>query len=484
VVSAIAIWAIIGVLSTRYALRPWDVTHQREFTLAQETRDLLKRVKQPLRFTALFGRAGDVRQHVLEEVESLIALFRLENRLVEYRRIDPDRDPAATYDLLSRLKRDNDPQRTRDSVVLEYGSEAQNRSAIVPLSRIASGEMIREGRKLVLHEKSFEGEAALASAILNLIEDEEPKIYFTAGHGELDLENPNNDGMQYAKGALREEKVQVDALFLLEKDKIPDDAAAIAIAGPVEPFDVQEIAKIEKYLERGGGLFVAIGPRRHTGLEPMLARFGVELGQDIVVDPSNKRAGRTPADLIVRKVGNHPIVSSLATSTIEDPLTRSVRRVPGNTNLPPRLQRAELLLSSDKSWGETDFSQFPKAVRNPEAGDAMGPLCLAMAATVGPDASDPSKMSQGGVRIAVYGSRDIFTNYWLTRAPANADLLQNTMNWLAKRDRLANVRPRSTDLRLLTLSEEQAQRLALAAYAGVPSLFLLAGILIWWSRRS
>jgi ABC-type uncharacterized transport system involved in gliding motility auxiliary subunit len=480
VASAIAIWGVVAFLSSRYAGRPLDFTHQREFTLAPETRELLKRVKQPLHFTAIFNKVGDVRQHVLEEIETLVGLFRVENRWIDFRKIDPDRDAAATFEIISRLKLENDPQRYRDAVVVEYG----DRSQLVPLNRIASVEILKEGRRMVLHEKSFEGEAAFASAILNMLENDQPKVYFTAGHGELDLENPNNDGLQYAKAALREEKLQVDTLFLLEKDKIPDDAAAVIIAGPVEPFDVQEVAKLEKFLERGGGLFVGVGPRRHTNLEPLLSRYGVELGQDIVVDPSNKRAGRTPTDLIVRKLGNHPIVNPLSTSTIEDPLTRSVKRVTNNANLPPHIQRAELMFSSDKSWAETDFSTFPKVTRNPDAGDLNGPLGLAMAVEVPADSTDPKKMAQGGVRIVVYGSRDLFTNYWLTRSPSNADLLQNTVHWLAKRDRFAGVRPRSADLRLLTLTESQAQRLGLMAYAGVPSLFLLTGILIWWSRRS
>lgn len=480
VASAVAVWAVLALLTSRYAPRPWDVTKQRDFTLAPETRELLKRVNKPLRFTVVFGKAGDVRQHVVEETESLLDLFKTESRWVESRRLDPDRDPAGVYELTTRLRIENDPQKYRDTVAVEYG----DRSLLVPSSRIAVVELVREGRKTVLQEKSFQGEFAFASAVLNLLEEQTLKVYFTAGHGELDTDDPNTGGMQYAKAALREEKFQVDTLYLLEKDEIPSDAAAVVVAAPQEPFDVQETVKLEKFLARGGGLFVCVAPRRFTNLETLLQRYGVELGQDIVVDPANKRASRSPTDLIVRKVGNHPVTAALGTSTLEVPACRSVRRFANNAVLDPKLQRTELCFSSEKSWAETDFTQFPKVTRNVEAGDLNGPVPLAMAVAIGADSSDPRRAAQGGVRLAVFGSREVFTNFWLARAPSNGDLFQNAINWLARRDRLASVRPRSPDLRPLALTEEQAQRLALLAYAGIPLVFLVSGIVVLWRRRA
>jgi hypothetical protein len=46
------------------------------------------------------------------------------------------------------------------------------------------------------------------------------------------------------------------------------------------------------------------------------------------------------------------------------------------------------------------------------------------------------------------------------------------------------MRPRSPSVRLLTLTERQVRWVALTAYAGIPALFLIAGLFIAWRRRA
>lgn len=479
VASAILLWAAVAWLLNRYASRPWDFTSQRVFTLEEETRGLLKRVNQPVKLTALFGRTGELRLQVLDELESLVDLMRIESRNIEYRRIDPDRDPAATYELISRLKIENDPARYRDGLVVEYAGKA----TLIPITKISQIELTKVGSQTIPKEKAFQGEYAIATALLNLLEDHHAKVYMTAGHGELDPDNPDRDGFQYARAALREEKTDVEPLYLLENERVPEDASAVIVAGPTEPFATSEVVKLSNFLESGGGLFLTLGPQRFSGLESLLARFGVEFGRDLVVDPLNKRAARSPADLIVKKLGNHPIVNSLTTSTIEVSNCRSIRRIENAAALHPKLLRTELLWSSEKSWAETDLTQS-RFVRNPEAGDINGPVALGMALHIPPDPNDPKSLSRGGIRMVLFGSRELFTNFWLVRSPANSDLFQNSIHWLAKRDRLATVRPRSPGVRMLTLTEHQVRRLALAAYGGIPAVFLAFGLLIAWKRRA
>jgi hypothetical protein len=107
-----------------------------------------------------------------------------------------------------------------------------------------------------------------------------------------------------------------------------------------------------------------------------------------------------------------------------------------------------------------------------------------MAVNIPPDAANPKSMASGGIRLAVFGSRELFSNFWLVRAPANGDLFQNAVHWIAKRDRLATVRPRAPSVRILTITEEQVRWVALTAYGGVPALFLAVGLWIAWRRRA
>src|SRR5690606_22129902 len=87
-----------------------------------------------------------------------------------------------------------------------------------------------------------------------------------------------------AAEALVNETYRVAPLLLATQPEVPDDAAAVVIAGPTRPFFEGEIAALTRYVERGGALFVAIDPRAQTNLYALLSSFGVVLGDDVVVD--------------------------------------------------------------------------------------------------------------------------------------------------------------------------------------------------------
>lgn len=484
---AVFVWILIAMISTRFLPRPWDVTQVRTFTLAPETRELIKRVGEPLHITTLFTEEGDVRKVVLSEIEDIVELLKIESTdifgtsKIYYQRINPDRDPAATHELISRTKVDSREENYKNGIVLELGK----RAALIPFNRISVVELVSVARTRMWQEKAFHGETAIASAILNLMEDQHPNVDFVLGHGEMDTEDPNlKNGLLYAKNALLEEKIRVRQLFLMEKLKIPDDSSAIVILGPTEPFNAPEIAEIQKFLERGGGVFIGVEPGRHTGLDSLLARYGIEIGRNRVVDTLQKKAGaKLATTMLVKKVGDHPITAPLSTTNLMIANASTVRKTGVTASLVPRLNRTELLWSSESAWAESDLTN-QKVSFNPEVGDLKGPVPYAIAAEVPADANDPKAAARGGIRLVVVGSKEIFSNVAFVDVPANGDLFQNIINWVAKRDRMATVRPRTPDLRTLTITEERAEQLALVAYFGVPILFAIVGFFIWWRRRS
>lgn len=479
VLSALTVWGVVGALAQRYIFPPWDVTQVRTFTLATETKELLKRINQPLKITSIFARGGGVRQRVLEEIEEIAALFKIQSTQIYYQRIDPDRDPAGAFELISRAKLPMEEEKYKNSVIIELNGHF----TLIPFDKIATVAPATVGRIRYIEEKAFHGEFAFASAILNLIEDQQPNVDFVMGHGELDINDFQNQGLKYAALALQEEKIRVRQLYLLETNKVPDDTNAVVIIGPVEPFSPPEITALEKFLERGGGLFLALQPGRYHGLDSLIMKYGIQAQRDLVVDPSQRRAGSSLTDVLVKKYGDHPTVSPLATSTVEIANASSVVRTPDNVNLNANLRRTELLWSSDRAWGETDVSNR-KPTFSVEQGDHGGPRCFAIAAEIPPDMNDPKAAARGGVRLVVAGTRDTFMNYYFKRTPANGDLFQNIVNWLAKRDRLSTARPRTPDMRPFSVTESQAEMLAWISYGGIPSLFAVIGILIWWRRRA
>ena len=84
----------------------------------------------------------------------------------------------------------------------------------------------------------------------------------------------------------------------------------VIIAGPTSNFIEPEIEILRRYLDGGGRLFLLLDPSLapagglvETGLERLVAEFGIEVGADIVVDPANPLPFFGPETIFVNIYG-------------------------------------------------------------------------------------------------------------------------------------------------------------------------------------
>ena len=74
----------------------------------------------------------------------------------------------------------------------------------------------------------------------------------------------------------------------MREAKVPPDCAILVVAGPKTRLMEEELAAIEKYLAGGGKAFFLLDPRLgdqgETGLSEFLAKWGVAVGHDIIID--------------------------------------------------------------------------------------------------------------------------------------------------------------------------------------------------------
>ena len=145
---------------------------------------------------------------------------------------------------------------------------------------------------------SYNGEEVMAAMISWVLQKEHPVAYFTQNHGETaDIAFTN---LLTCAGYYVE-------VINLRKMQIPKDAGMIVISNPTSDFDRSsdesnvrgELNKIEKYLEDGGKLYVALDPyvKELKNLEGMLEKWGISLSgeynenrvlvRDIVKESSN-----------------------------------------------------------------------------------------------------------------------------------------------------------------------------------------------------
>lgn len=142
-------------------------------------------------------------------------------------------------------------------------------------------------------------EDTLNAAIDNLISIN-PKVGYIVGHGERDINDEQNGAAQFRKmiGDMYD-LVTID----ITKDDIPNDIVTIIINGPRSMYSEYELFKIDQFLMRGGSAVMLLDsyveqqmqgmqmfqrpPQAlpvFTGLEGMLAHYGITIGRDIVMD--------------------------------------------------------------------------------------------------------------------------------------------------------------------------------------------------------
>jgi len=142
-------------------------------------------------------------------------------------------------------------------------------------------------------------EDMLNAAVDNLI-SVNPKVCYITGHGEKDINDEQNGAAQFRKMISdMYDLVTID----ITKDEIPDDVITIIINGPRSMYSEYELFKIDQFLMRGGNAILLLDsyveqqaegmqmfqrpPQAlpvFTGLEGMLAHYGIKIGKDIVMD--------------------------------------------------------------------------------------------------------------------------------------------------------------------------------------------------------
>jgi len=321
-------------------------------------------------------------------------------------------------------------------------------------------------------------EASVMWAILQVTRHDTKTVYFVTGHGEKTPSDRHEvQGYSEAAARVREEFYEVRTLGLRNVDAVPKDATVLVIGGPRGSFSPQELALLDEYLARGGRILLLLDAFEDAGLAGYLARYGVTLREETVVDPENRMFG---GEFVTMRVpasgGAHPITEGLGAP----PLLSLVRTVePGSA--PAGAEVRPVLRTGPRSWATPSRAVLTAGRPRYVAGrDRAGPL------TLGVDVSLPPRsgsVTQGG-RLVVYGNSEFASNFFLERE-GNADLLLNTIDWLADEPALMGPRvPRKEPGReqLLVLGEQGAAIFWLAVVIQ-PGMFLLVGLIQFYRRR-
>ena len=94
----------------------------------------------------------------------------------------------------------------------------------------------------------------------------------------------------------------------------------------------------------------------------------------------------------------------------------------------------------------------------------------------------PSGVPRKPARIVVIGDSDFATNSFY-HILGNGALFLNTVNFLAARENLIGLEPRTYDLPYVSMTNTQMKATFILSIILIPFLMAAIGMAVWWKRR-
>ena len=473
-VGLIGIVIAVAYLSVRFPLR-LDMTETNLFSLSEQTVQMLKRLDKPVHITFFHDP--------------------LMRETVEFYRLIASQTDQVTVEF-------HDPML----------NPAQARMRGVEFAGTAIMES--EGRQLQVHTPL---ETDIANGILRVAQGIQQTVCFLAGHGEPDpfsLESHDHlegtadhahglgtqfviherHGMAKARHSLEAMNYAVKKVSLVMGGESLAGCAVLVVAGPRTALLASEVETIDRFITEGRNALFLLDPFVRSGLEPVLAKLGVILDDDMVIDGASHFWADVSSPAVT-SYNRHQITTDL-------PLTF----FPGARSLSPTPQKVAdtvvrpLINSSRKSFGESDRK---RADFDPET-DLKGPLTIMVFVNKDPNyvsatqavvrklletpgeqtpvKEKKSATSSTSSRIAVIGDSDFATNSFF-HVLGNGRLFLNTINFLAIQENLIGLEPRTHDLPRVNLTNRQMKGTFFLSIVLIPALMAVIGIAVWWRQR-
>jgi len=274
----LGILILVNIVSIRIFGR-LDMTRNRVFTLSDASKELMRSLDDRISVKAYFTEDlpspyNNNRRMLLDQLNEYRAYARGN---LQYEFVDPagekgerDAEQQGVSPIQVQVVRDDkfEVKRGYMGVVLQY----EDRKEIIPVVQNAANL-----------------EYELSSTIKKLVTKQQRKVGFLTGHGEASLTD-----LARAQEMLRRqyELVSVD---VSKNTPVPEDIAALIVAGPTARFAEDAKFQVDQYVMRGGrvafllnkidaNLQSRFGRPLDLNVDDLLAAYGVRINADVVRD--------------------------------------------------------------------------------------------------------------------------------------------------------------------------------------------------------
>ncbi len=418
------------------------------------TRQFVRSLTNQVKVTLFF----DKQDWLYGTVSDLLNLYHLANPRITVRAVDV-MDAGAAQKVRTEYKLGNG---VKNIIIFDCPGMGQQDFDSKELTR-GTPEYVTQGTNLFFLRQptDFVGESFFTAALIKVTSPKRLKAYFVEDHlGEHEIARGDDFGYKTFQSILLDNYIEVHSLQLQGTNTVPADCDLLVVAGAQNQFSALELGKIDQYLSQGGRLLALFnsllieqsGTMRGNGLEKLLEKWGVEVGNTVVVDPlwSSKGEG---LDMSVWNFAElNPVVNPLVGFSLYMIQPRKVGKLRTRAQSADAPRVDEIASSTDNAFMLSEPGRRQKC-----------PLMVAVENTIRGMTTE-----RGSTRMLVVGDSLMLDNLNIGQS-ANRDFAGYAVNWLLDRKQLLGAmgpRPIGSYRLVMTAAQVAATRwLLLAGHA-------------------
>jgi hypothetical protein len=459
---AAALLFVVGYVAAERDVK-WDVSYFRTSLPGTATESIVASLSEPLRVLLFFPDVNEVK----DEVRSYFRELQRRTGRVEIEAHDRMASP--------RIAKEHNVHRD-GTVVLVRGKQSET---------ITLDTELRTARAMLRNLDSEVQKALMKVARGARV------AYVTTGHGEMtDAEVTADDpfaSAQILREALGLLNYRVSELGLKQglASDVPEDATLVLVVGPKKPFLDEELAALDRYLERGGALLLALDAAGELRLGPLEQRLGLRFDPTPLADErQHVRRRGNPSDrrlIITDQFSAHASVTTLSRSRVGAgilaPHSGSLVEVAETGPAEDRPRRTFVVRSLPSTFADANGNHEP----DPDEKRASYNLAAAVEGGKAP-AADGGEAEPRAMRVMVLAAAQMVSDAVLANIALNAALLGDAIKWLGGEEKLAG---ETTSEKDVPIEHTRGQDVAwfYSTIVGAPLLVLGVGLALTLRRR-
>ena len=384
----------------------------------------------------------------------------------------------------------------RPDLVQKYGIDKDSSGIIVECGD--KSKVLSENDLVTYDTSSYDtisiAEEKLTSAIMSVVSDKIPKIYFLDGYSD---DFTLQKSMNYLRVFLGNEVSEVENLNILTTGKIPDDCDTLVITTPSKDFDNIAADAIINYINLGKNIlwFNAAQTQKMdlTNVNRVLSLYALnpfDIGVIRETNNSNMLSdseGNSMPDDIIPKTEYSDILKDVY-NTIGAVLVNATKINVNEDKLEEqKVEKKDLLTTTEGAYFRSNFSNIQNEKSEEEESKSF--LVGAELKKTIKEANEENDEKEITSKLIIYGENAFISDYPIVNGNTtpgiyygkNKDVVLNSLAYLVDRPEDITAR-KSTGMVVYTATARQDKNIRIIIFA-VPVLIIVIGIVVWNIRK-